>query len=195
MKKLFILLSIVPFFWACKKGEQDPLISLRSRKARLVGEWNMKKGIAGITITEPGKNLFNQSIFMNGTEADIHETEDGTTPIIYRTRYTLFLNFKKDGTFTFNENFGGYLLQASGTWNFMGRVGEDKNKESIVLRIDKAEKGYTRDNLFNKIGTEVIYKIVELRNKTLIMKSSSKPYIDSKGEYAEFTCEYNFEQR
>lgn len=195
MKKLFALLLIVPFLWTCKKGEKDPLISLRTRKARLVGEWTMKRGIASITITEPGKTLLNQTFMMDGRDATINEKEVGVAPVTYLIKYTLYIEFRKDGTFTFSENFGGYILQAWGTWNFMGRIGEDKNKESIVLRIDKADKGYTRNNLFNKIGTEVIYKISELKNKTLVMKSSSKPYNEANGEYADFTCEYLFEQR
>ncbi len=31
-------------FTACKKGENDPGLSLSSRKSRLVGEWTLSKG-------------------------------------------------------------------------------------------------------------------------------------------------------
>ncbi len=44
MKKLLTIIIVIalaaPFFTACKKGENDPM-SLKSRKARLVGEWEL----------------------------------------------------------------------------------------------------------------------------------------------------------
>jgi len=45
-KKQFILISLLSVFVfsECKKGEEDPLISLRTRKARVVGKWKIKSG-------------------------------------------------------------------------------------------------------------------------------------------------------
>lgn len=45
--KLFILLGILGLLVShigCKKGENDPTLSLRSRKARLVGKWVFEEG-------------------------------------------------------------------------------------------------------------------------------------------------------
>lgn len=45
--KTFFLLALSLFlilpFQSCKKGEDDPFISFRSRKARVVGEWTVKE--------------------------------------------------------------------------------------------------------------------------------------------------------
>ena len=49
---LFIIIIVVFTMSSCKKGEDDPFISFRSRKARITGEWNLKSGI--ITIKEQG---------------------------------------------------------------------------------------------------------------------------------------------
>ena len=38
---VFALLSVT--ILACKKGENDPFLSLSSRKARLAGEWKLTK--------------------------------------------------------------------------------------------------------------------------------------------------------
>lgn len=39
MKNITLLFLAITFFSGCKKGEEDPFLSLRSRKARVVGEW------------------------------------------------------------------------------------------------------------------------------------------------------------
>ncbi|MDD4575741.1 MAG: hypothetical protein PHI36_04870, partial [Bacteroidales bacterium] len=38
---LLLLAVFATTFSACKKGEDDPALSLRSRKARVAGEWKM----------------------------------------------------------------------------------------------------------------------------------------------------------
>jgi hypothetical protein len=155
----------------------------------------MKTGNAGITVDDKINPPFNQDIKMDGTKAEINETEAGNVGIIYTANYSFYITFKKDGTFNFNENFNGSILDATGTWNFLGGVGETKNKESIVLKIESVSKGYTRDNLFNKLGTEIIYEITELRNKKMTLLSRSKPYIGSDGRTASFSCEFFLTQR
>ncbi|MDX2172476.1 MAG: hypothetical protein SFY56_05105 [Bacteroidota bacterium] len=192
---LFSLLIITHVFFGCKKGDNDPAISLRTRKSRVAGEWIMKTGNAGITIDDHVNPPFNQDIKMDGTKAQINETEAGNIGIIYIANYSFYITFKKDGTFNFNENFNGSILEASGKWNFLGGVGETKNKESIVLKIESVSKGYTRDNLFNKLGTEIIYEITELRNKKMTLLSRSKPYIGADGRTASFSCEFFLTQR
>ena len=43
MKKILTIMLIVTAFVGCKKGEEDPIISLRSRDARITGTWELKK--------------------------------------------------------------------------------------------------------------------------------------------------------
>ena len=42
MKKLLIMTLALGMLAGCKKGENDPGISFRSRDARIVGEWEME---------------------------------------------------------------------------------------------------------------------------------------------------------
>src|SRR5690349_21101484 len=42
--KFIFLLSLVVFFSQCKKGSDDPLFSLRTRKGRMTGNWTMTEG-------------------------------------------------------------------------------------------------------------------------------------------------------
>ena len=42
MKNLLLILALVAAFTSCKKGENDPFLSLKSRKGRLAGDWIVK---------------------------------------------------------------------------------------------------------------------------------------------------------
>lgn len=190
---LFFALSSV--FISCKKGVDDPAISFRTRKARVVGEWRMKSGNASITLSKPNTSSFNQGFILDGSTATVNQTEYGSsTPTIYKFAYLLSIIFKKDGKFEVNENYGGKGLLASGTWNFGGRIGENKNKDELILKIETVTAGATDEHLFNKLSTEFTYKIIELRNKELKLETGSKPYIASNGEKATYESEFKFIQ-
>jgi len=75
IKSLFLLLASAWLFTACKKGEDDPFLSLKSRDARLRGEWKLVKayaldfdGTEGMfdghfyTVTQSG-NIVDQYVF------------------------------------------------------------------------------------------------------------------------------------
>ncbi len=50
-----ILLMFAAVFTGCKKGEEDPSISLLSRSARLTGDWNLTTGDWTSTNYDAGK--------------------------------------------------------------------------------------------------------------------------------------------
>lgn len=182
----FIFCSLV--FSECKKGEGDPSVSLRTRKNRLTGEWRLQSGSASYT-----QEGYNESYVFDGANVKINFTS--YNPVTYIGKYTLWLTIKKDGSFTFNENFGGTILEANGTWNFNAGVGESKKKEEVFFFIDKVKKGYTNgDVFFNRGAVHFGYKITELRNKKLVLTASGKIYTDSKGKYATLSTDYTFIQ-
>lgn len=80
MKVILVLLAIavtVPFFNGCKKGENDPFISLRSRDARLMGEWTVSK-IEGTRTTDTKGNNVNITNYTNSLTTNT-TTFDGST--------------------------------------------------------------------------------------------------------------------
>jgi hypothetical protein len=96
MKKYFLyaamavsVLSATVTLNSCRKGEEDPAISLRSRKARLVGEWTLTAG----------KNDQSQSGSVSTT------VFDGTNQIVTSnnqsdtTGFTNTMTFNGDGTY------------------------------------------------------------------------------------------------
>lgn len=186
--KAFILIAgLVLCFAGCKKGEDDPAVSLRTRKARLAGEWRLISGKASRTAEG-----YNESFTFDGSSMKVNVTS--YYPVVYTGKYSLGLTIKKDGSFTFKENFAGGILDGKGVWNFNTGVGEDKKKEAVIFTIDKVDHGYTADNMFNRYSVNFIYKIKELRNKKLVIYSAGKVYVDTKGNYVTLSTEYVFQQ-
>lgn len=130
MKKLLIVLLAVvlavPAFQACKKGKNDPAISLKSRKARLVGEWRLEEGTITITL---GSNT--QVITYNGSTAS-YSTGGSVS-------YTQTVTVNKDDTWESNEMNDGDLTVQEGQWYFMGdnKDNEIKNKECVGFVITR----------------------------------------------------------
>jgi len=144
MKKIFLLsamavlmLSSVVTLNSCKKGADDPAISLRSRTARLTGKWTISAGTEN-SVSVNGGNTSTSNTTINGTtitEVSNNTTTSGTIA------YTV--EFVKDGTFTMtrNETYNGYSdnVTLTGTWNFVVGGNDLKDKEAIIL----AYKGVT----------------------------------------------------
>ncbi|MGL5888752.1 MAG: lipocalin family protein [Bacteroidia bacterium] len=109
MKKVFASIAIVALLvgsvsvTGCGKYEEGPSLSLRTKKARIVGQWEVEK------------------VMENGVDV----TSDYRAVVASET-----IEFKKDETFTASTTltslFGGATDSQSGTWAFA----EDKEKVS-----------------------------------------------------------------
>lgn len=185
--RLILVLVTVLFFTSCRKGEDDPSVSVRTRKARLAGEWRLESGKSSYT-----EGAYNRSYVFDGNNVTLQLSS--LNAIYYTGKYTLSLIIKKDGKFSFKENIAGQVLEAEGTWNFNSGVGKEKNKESVVFFIENVVKGYTDYGIFNRWSTTFAYKIKELRNKRLVIYSQGKIYSETKSDYATLTTDYVFYQ-
>ncbi|PBQ33368.1 hypothetical protein CNR22_16805 [Sphingobacteriaceae bacterium] len=185
---LVILAILTLCFTECKKGEDDPVISLRTRKARAAGEWRLVSGNASYTAKG-----YNEDYAFDGTNVTANYTS--VTPIIYTGRYILNLTISKDGKFTFKEVVAGLSLEAGGDWTFNKGGGEDKKKEDFIFTITSVSKGSTNElHFFNRLNTNFTYQIKELRNKRLVIHSAGTFYTDSKGNYSTLSTDYVFQQ-
>lgn len=192
---LICILIISAFFLSnCKKGPEDPTISLLTRKARLAGKWMMQSGTASITSLSSTAPPFNQNLSFNGTKVELNQTETSGPAIIYTGAYTLILEIQKEGTFNFSENFAGDILEAKGRWHFEYGSGDLKNKEEVTFIVEETTKGETLDHVFNKQRTVFTYKLIQLKNKDLKIESFVKTYINSNGDRITYTNQYKFAQ-
>ncbi len=187
MKK-FLSLSIIALllassFTACKKGENDPF-SLRSRKARLTGVWELKSADYKITYVENG-NTDVTTYSYDGTTMTRTTDGDGTA-----YTYSETIEIKKDGTFssdilnegryfntdTYEWETGMQKEMMSGVWYFLEGNKElgVKNKEKVQFLIEKYKKiapdGSVSEQTYEGIGEQNIQTILldRLSNKELI---------------------------
>lgn len=147
MKKTLVILFSVLLtgtgFYGCKKGEGDPMLSLRSRKARVVGDWK----VTAAKSTENNDGIIKTTNFNGSTETVV---DDGNS---YTDQLTMKYTFDKSGTYTYSvlrvhtEIQDDFPLTnwtytsttttnetGTGIWNFTGKIGELKNKSQLNLQ-------------------------------------------------------------
>ncbi len=178
---------------ACKKGKDDPAVSLLSRKARMAGSWHLTG--AHLKIDEEFKDSASVVEFdFVQSKLSFTVTEQGTSTAYY-TEYKLDLNMDKEGNFNFSEMLSNRSLNASGRWSFNSGVGDSKKKADVYYILEKVEKGATNDVLlFNRTNTNFEYFIRELRNKKLVLETSSYMYADVNGDFQGMQGYFIFEQ-
>ncbi len=174
MKKTITILASILIsglgFYGCKKGANDPTLSFHTRKGRITGEWKISSG----THTQSSGSSVSTETW---TENSVTTTSAGGSSVGTNARY--ILTIVKDGTWKLDQSVtysmgttsAIYSTAASGTWNWIGGVGDAKKKSSIVLRTlqqtdtnggTASVSTYTGDSA----PTEVFY-IDELKNKEL----------------------------
>lgn len=164
MKKTILMFAAAGLMIAapsCKKGENDPFMSLSSRKARVAGDWELADFMYTDMNTEPdGDWQGNETTYdagnmtMTNTYTDYDSgnsttTTSTSTTTVNEATYT----FNKDGTWsrvwntttTSSYTILGYTTVSttvntsseSGNWSFLGKVkaGDEtfKNKERISM--------------------------------------------------------------
>ncbi|MEI7594169.1 MAG: hypothetical protein WCK02_00355 [Bacteroidota bacterium] len=177
---LIIVLSLcLPLLNSCKKGENDPFISLKSRDNKISQKWKLTKS-----------EVIQVSPYSTSSET-VTATYDGTTQKIVYTLEpannktatgTFEMTLEKNGTLTYNENYalaGSTAIIRSGTsyWNW---VNTGKNKSEINIGAG--------DDLFES-GS---YVIDRLASKELVLKYDYK--ITENGFNRSYSCTYTFEK-
>lgn len=144
-------------FVGCKKGEDDPFLSLSSRKARVAGEWKMTDykstdtDVTGVT-----------TVTSNGATYTVN------TPVgSFNGTWTREGTFEKDGTYTTTEVIDGDSETSKGTWNFTSGVGELKNKSQITLYETSLTSGSNTSSWTGNY-VDVAYDLKELRKKKMV---------------------------
>lgn len=163
----FIALS----FQACKKGENDPFLSLRSRKARLEGEWVLSK-LEGTEQEFVNGSLVSTTTYSgDGTTMTVNDNGD-----VSNGAYTQEFTFEKKGSYSTRIVNDGMIFNSSGNWAFMGKSksADLKNKESIILSelsYSESEGAYSLTEHSEGFVIDDYYLIDRLANKELVLES------------------------
>lgn len=157
-------------FTACKKGENDPGISLKSRKGRFVGEW---KVTAGVTKNTSGAGTTTTTY----TETGVTYTTGGGSST---STWSQTLTVEKDGTLTMVENEtpqGGNTTTRTtkGRWMFAGKNkdAELKNKEAVIITpIEEVTTsgGASSTTSYTNPDFGMIWTIDQLKGDEMIVK-------------------------
>ena len=197
MKKLFLLAAgaflLTANLTSCKKGENDPALSLKSRKARLTGEWTVtnmtgdeSQIYTDLNISESysanrvynGKNQINTIKDVNGNVKNVSTSDD----------FTLTFTFKKDGTFTIaqKETANSSEMSSSGNWVFLDKNKNSKlkKKEAILLSMTSEKSvnnGESSVSTFSGLqgSSSLIFEIDELKSKKMTLIDESEQVKES----------------
>jgi hypothetical protein len=130
IKTVLILIVVGTGFISCKKGKHDPLLSLRSRGARMVGKWTLESvdgtTTQNFTSTSSGSTQISSignTVKYDGsvwTETVQNAQSDGfgsatSTTVTTVKTYTMELDIVKDGTCEIKETASIRSLSQSST--------------------------------------------------------------------------------
>jgi hypothetical protein len=168
---LLVSITLVGGLLSCRKGEDDPAFTLLSRKARLTGMWKFQEGslvVDGIDST--GRyNLLKYTF-----TADAYIMAVPGNGASFNGAHHLTLTFGKKGEFSLDQALDTSSLKATGSWDFEGRVGKARARESVFMTLKEFDGSSQYIDLFNKSGSNCSYHIRELRNKRLVLETNDE---------------------
>jgi len=189
MKVNFLLVAIVFFSIittnSCKKADADPSISLRSRKARVVGEWKASSG--SVNFRDNGSSY---GYSVTGNTANYYISG---IPASYNETANVTFTFEKDGTCEGAINLGGYLRSFEGDWDFTSGIGEKKSKTQVVIHITR----FTNSNgsyVYSGNFYDITYDLEELRHKLMRITYNQKETYPNGDQY-EYSESWELEPR
>lgn len=133
MKRFLFLLITTTLIFGCKKYEDGPLLSLRSKKARLCQRWE----ITGMDENEKPvdlKGFFQSFTFKKGGEFELYTLSDGYQ---YESRGDWEFNNGKDKLMLSFSSGGYYLVELKKLTKkelTLERVYIDEDKNEIIYR-------------------------------------------------------------
>lgn len=187
LKVSFALVAIAGLtaITGCKKGENDPFLSLKTRKGRITGEWKLIEGTILESETSGGSTITDEIAFINDTRIE------GGSAIPYIETMTI----ERDGTYEQEiiQNGTPHIIQ--GNWYFSGKSEEiDLKKKEAVVFSETAYVNIGGTITYNGLGADRILLMDQLKNKRVIFKGLTTGS-SSSGEGASYAYDLTFEKQ
>jgi hypothetical protein len=133
MKKNAFKLALILFIGiltleGCKKGENDPFLSLRSRDARITGEWKLAEYESTSINSSTWGGSTNTTTTVNKFDGTLWTWTSGGNTNSYS--YSQTLTIEKDGTYFYKQVADGDTTEETGRWSWLS---DAKNKTRILL--------------------------------------------------------------
>ena len=160
MKKFIFLIMVslffLPAFQSCKRGENDPVISLRSRNARIMAKWKLTN-IEGTIVDHQAGNVINTTITFDGSLYTRTIVAGNNPPLVETKSGSYEMTIKKNGKMSWTQTsyIGGTTDVTTDEGNWYWR---DSDKTKSFVNVDGGD-------IFFYAG---LYKIDRLANKELV---------------------------
>jgi hypothetical protein len=170
---ILVMLIALPQLSCTRKGEDDPMVSLRTRKSRVCGKWKIAEGRTRMDYS---------ARFMSAVYSQYNGlTETVFTPYsnqaIDTLEYTVEIEFNRDNTFLWVMNWNNSSGvrekgELKGQWDFLSKSDHQKNKVEIVL-TPKSNTGnwlYSYSCPFPASQQTPGFELRELRNNKIVLR-------------------------
>jgi hypothetical protein len=157
MKKLLSIIIVIALasttFHSCKKGENDPLLSIKSRDARIVGTWKLTssdyKHVSTGVYSGTSISTTNTSTFDGTLMTDLHGNNTSTYA------YSEEITIEKDGTYSYKIVEDGDTNEGTSYWywldskknkiyhSYFGYLDKLSSKEIITIDNDEDKDTYS----------------------------------------------------
>ncbi|SFT66364.1 hypothetical protein SAMN05216474_1633 [Lishizhenia tianjinensis] len=147
VKSLVLLALIGASVVACKKGEDDPFLSLRTRDARISGEWKLEsyssKDIQILTYNLQADTIYYESFDFDG-DNEIYYYVDTASSDYESIEVDYTMTIEKDGSYTQTTDYLYGQSVTSGNW-WWSNDGKNKTK----ISFDDSDHAYEVRELRN----------------------------------------------
>jgi len=149
LKRYIYIIVIAVFFSECKKFPEDPFMSLRTVKMRLLGDWKLSK------------------IFVNGVDCTVNYNDS----LINDDFSSMKMSITRNGE---TSDFAG-VINSEGKTNFINGINLEKNKTLLFQKWGfNSGANYSYDPLnliyINRVLGLGSYKILKLYRKDFIIE-------------------------
>lgn len=183
MRIVITALTLVLLISSCRKGEEDPFLSLRSREARLCGYWKLTSLIGNHQIYDDNHYWeYHSALYSPGTEKEytFRIAFDGMAFDYYYDEFACWLDIREDHTMEaiyrtkgatfFNDNI-------KGSWSWSNSDG--KKKEYVNL------------DAFGINASGFPYQLRKLSNKEItLVLSIDDDFVNDQGDISHIKGEY-----
>lgn len=187
-----ILLGTSLLFTSCRKGEDDPFLSFRSRNARLSGKWELVESSKRYEQREDLK-IIATTFKLNGGTMEVIQSQLGRPNLIGEFDYSERIEFDKDGTYDheIKEEGERYINRGNWMWIHENEQEDVGDMEAIVLTITESNEGYTYSGKTNPPQSIWVFK--RLSNKNLVVEIDQQ-YYDKNGDGYSLVASYEYTQ-
>lgn len=163
--------------FGCKKGAEDPFLSMKSRQNRIAGEWEMADLNGTAEYGESSDNLTNAYTFSfsEGMLTENNTTTGESMEFPYKWEFT----FDKDGNFSrkIDESFENHVeyYLSKGGYTFMDKnKSADIKKGQFISLIENEFTGVYNDDEYQETVTAstsgLRFELIRLTDDEMIVK-------------------------